>query len=121
MTAKLRQYHDTVTRQNIESLFQTWHAQQPGTGILALVCKQEPDVPVLPQQAAAAAGMSLAGAVVPGLVADACFPRSGILLLDRLYVDIGDQVDYAGTSVGSGKPHGYPQFHNATIMAPAWP
>lgn len=160
MKTVLWKYLDTFTAQDIASLFRAWREQQPGAGILALVSEQEPDAVALLQQVAADSGMTLLGAVVPGLIVDARFQRKGILLfafdaalpkkilplpheanrtsdtalnglvdfveshagedgtdtllllvdamtpdmaslLDRLYLEIGDMVNYAGTSVGS--------------------
>lgn len=156
----LWKYLETVTRADMDSTLEAWRRQQSGLGVLALVSEQEQGVVALLQLAATEAGMPLAGAVVPGLIADASFWRKGVLLisfdagfprmivpltkemhrtsdaavskladfidthagedgsdtllmfvdamtpdvtslLSRLYLEIGDQVKYVGTSVGS--------------------
>lgn len=160
MKPPLWEYLDNVTGQHIASTLQTWREQQADAGVLAFVCEQESGAVALLQQATAAAGMPLAGAVVPGLIAGAHFLRKGMLLLaidasaptqmfplpraagrtadsavdaladfveshtggeeadtllllvdgmtpdvasllDRLYMEIGDQVNFAGSNVGS--------------------
>lgn len=153
-------YLNTLTPQDLAATLQTWRDRPPETGVLALVCEQEPGAVALLQQAAAAATMPLVGAIVPGLIAKARFWRRGAVLvafdattpwriaalphvenratdaavaalanfvvthadenggdtllllmdamipdaaslLDRLYLEVGDQVNYAGMCVGS--------------------
>ncbi|HRD50583.1 MAG: FIST C-terminal domain-containing protein [Candidatus Competibacter sp.] len=76
-------YFDTLVRQDIAAILETWreHQHQAGTGVFALVCEQEREAVALLQQVAAALSMPLMGAVVPGLVAEARFWRRGILLV----------------------------------------
>jgi len=136
-------------------------AAAPSKGVLALVCEREGAQAVEAlQRAARTLGLPLAGAIVPGVVADGTFRRDGALLLpfdasrprsiiafaqvdgrssdealaalakfalehsaedggdtllllvdamtpdvasvlDRLYLDLGDRVNYAGACVGS--------------------
>ncbi len=132
----------------------------PATGVLALVAEDDAGVVGALQAVAGELGLQLAGAIVPGLIADGEIRRSGILLgslgagtphrivplphadgrataaaigalarfatvsaapeggdtllllvdatipdvasvVDRLYMEVGDQVNYAGACVGS--------------------
>lgn len=74
-------YLDTVTRLGIAAIFQAWLEQPLRIGVFALVCEQEPDAVSMLQQLAAEVGVPLSGAVVPGLIVDACVQRKGVLLL----------------------------------------
>lgn len=143
----------------IDAALRSLAEQGSDTQILALVCESELEGVVLLQRGAAALGIRVVGAVVPGLFSGAGLQRNGALLLalgagaryeivpliragartddsavqtlaafadrnavpggdtlfllidamtpdvasllDRLYLEIGDQVAYAGSSVGS--------------------
>ena len=47
-------YLNTLTPQGLAATLQTWRDRPPETGVLALVCEQEPGAVALLQQAAAA-------------------------------------------------------------------
>ncbi len=81
MSATLWAWHETADADALAALLRTWRARQPNLAILALASEHTPGaVPAL-QQAASEAGLPLAGAVVPGLVAGGEFRRHGVLLL----------------------------------------
>ena len=160
MTPTLWAWHETVEAGALAARFDAWRAARPSLTILALASEHTPAaVPVL-QAAANAAGLPLAGALVPGLIAGGAISRHGVLLLaldaavplrivplprsgdrtdpaaadelaafalghaaddggdtllllvdattpdvasllDQLYLNLGNQVRYAGSNVGS--------------------
>ena len=161
MVPSLSQYLASPTTESLFQLCHSWHASRPALSVLALVCEPQAELIGPLQEAASSAEINLMGAVVPGVVADGAFRRSGLLLLgfagatpailvpvppaepeateapiaalaefvhqhasatpgedtllifvdamvpkvasllDRLYFECGDQVHYAGSSIGS--------------------
>lgn len=81
MTPTLWAWHETVDAGALTACFDAWRAAQPGLSILALASEHSPAaVPAL-QAAANQAGLPLAGALVPGLIAGGAVRRAGVLLL----------------------------------------
>jgi hypothetical protein len=157
----LSQYLDSPTSESLFQLCHSWRASHPSASVLALVCEPQAEMIKPLQEAARSAELGLHGAVVPGVIVDGEFHRTGLLLLaldgepptimvpiptggpgatdgpiavladfvhqhasatagqdtllifvdamvpkvasllDRLYYECGDQVHYAGTSIGS--------------------
>ena len=83
MIPTLWTYLESADAEAIAATFQAWRSQRPDLGILALVSEHEPGAVAILQQAANRAGLPLAGAVVPGLIADGRLRRQGVLLLAR--------------------------------------
>lgn len=75
------QYLESADAKAITACLREWRNQRPGLGILALASEHEPDAVAALQHAANQVGLSLAGAVVPGLIVDGGFRRQGMLLL----------------------------------------
>jgi hypothetical protein len=157
----LSQFLASPTPEFLFQLCHSWRASRPSVSVLALVCESHAALIGPLQEAASSAELRLHGAVVPGVVADGAFHRTGLLLLafpgeppavivpipreepeateapiatladfvhqhasatagedtlvifvdamvpkvasllDRLYFECGDQVHYAGSSIGS--------------------
>ncbi len=176
----LLQYFESPTAEALFQLFHSWRASRPAVSVLALVCEPQSELVASLQEAASSAELGLVGAVVPGVLADGAFHRSGILLLgldgapptiivpipaggleateapiatlaefvhahaaaaagqdtllifvdamvakvasllDRLYFECGDQVHYAGSSVGSERFVAMPcLFDNTRLVGDA--
>lgn len=176
----LSQYLESPTPETLFQLCHSWRASRPSGSVLALVCESEASLIGTVQEAAASAELPLLGAVVPGVIADGDFQRTGILLLafagtppavivpmpaggpeategpiatlaafvhqhasatpgqdtlvifvdamvpkvasllDRLYFECGDQVHYAGSSIGSERFVAMPcLFDNTQLIGDA--
>lgn len=135
-------YFESVNAADIAAAFQEWRKLRPGLGILGLVCEHEQGAVAELQKAANMAALPLAGAVVPGLIAEGGFRRRGVLLIAPLQRD-GKGTDNSAVTelavlpdalapapvfgalslgeVGNSHGHGYPHFHNATIVGLPWP
>lgn len=174
------QYFESPTADALFQLFHSWRASRPAVSVLALVCEPQAALIASLQEAASSAELGLVGAVVPGVLADGDFHRTGILLLgldgapptiivpipaggpeateapiarlagfvnahaaaaagqdtllifvdamvakvasllDRLYFECGDQVHYAGSSIGSERFVAMPcLFDNTQLVGDA--
>ncbi|MEZ4220321.1 MAG: FIST C-terminal domain-containing protein [Polyangiaceae bacterium] len=154
------EYLETPSTEGIDAVFAAHRKLGADRGVLALVSEKDAALVAQLQATAKRDGVELLGAIVPGLVVNREFKRSGVLLatfdasaphkllevreqvgptpdeavgelaefieasasaegndtlfllvdatipdvaslLDRLYLDVGDEVNYAGTCVGS--------------------
>jgi len=173
----LLQYLASPTPELLFEVCHSWRGSRRAASVLALVCESHVGLIGPLQEAAASAELRLHGAVVPGVLADGEFRRSGVLLLgftseppaiivpipggepdataapiatlahfvqqhasatpgqdtllvlvdsmvpkvasllDRLYFECGDQVHYAGSSIGSERFVAMPcLFDNAQVV-----
>lgn len=81
MKTARRKFLATANAAEIAATLEEWRRLQPGAGVLGLVSEHEPGAVAMLQEAANANALPLAGAVVPGLIADGVFSRRGMLLL----------------------------------------
>lgn len=73
-------YFDNPAPLELENMLQAWQSEKPGLGLLALCSERSADAVPLLQQLANRQALPLAGAVVPGLVADGELKPHGVLL-----------------------------------------
>lgn len=172
-------YLPGVSSTEVDAVLQSWDERPGGTTLFVLLCEQQSGAVSELQHCATARGVSLVGAVVPGLIVEGHLQRTGALLfaidgvarrmivplprsgastdegavqmlaafaedqatsnggdtllllidamtpdvaslLDRIYLELGDLVGYAGSSVGSETFQSVPcVFDNEVFLADA--